>query len=98
MISSQESSLSSFCRPSLVAHNSLQGPSLRIIPIMKSIWITALTFAAGVLAGPLVAAGPQLQSPQLQAEKGQFLNGSTVLSDLLHQIQSQTGAIGQYPP
>ncbi|KKY38253.1 hypothetical protein UCDDA912_g01570 [Diaporthe ampelina] len=55
---------------------------------MKSIWVTALTLAAGGLAGPLVAAGPQPQ-----AEKRQVLDESTVLIDLLREIQSQTGAI-----
>lgn len=59
---------------------------------MKFIWITALTLAVGVLGNPLAAAGPQLQT-----EKRQFGNESTVLPDLLHQIQDQTGAIGQLP-
>lgn len=56
---------------------------------MKSICITALTLAAGVLASPLVAAGPRLE-----LEERQFVNKSTILPDLLREIKSQTGAIG----
>ncbi|KAG6366076.1 hypothetical protein INS49_000252 [Diaporthe citri] len=55
---------------------------------MKSIWVTAVTLAAGMLGSPLAAAGPQLQT-----EKRQIGNVSTVLPDLLREIQSQTGAI-----
>lgn len=60
---------------------------------MRYIWITVLTLTVGVLGGPLAAAGPELQTQDMQ-----FGNESTVLPDLLHAIQSQTSAIGQLPP
>lgn len=83
-------SLSSFCCPFLT-RTSLH-THLKTKTTMKSIWITALTLAAGVLSSPLAAAGPQIQT-----EKRQIGNLSTIFPDLLHAIQSQTGAIGQSP-
>lgn len=60
---------------------------------MRFIWIPALTLVTGVLGSPLAPAGPQLQVEQMQ-----FVNVSTLLPDLLHAIQGQTGAIGKLSP
>lgn len=84
-----ESLSRSFCCLSLNTYTRTK--TLKCTSTMKSIWITALALTVGVLGSPLDAAAPHLQT-----EKRQFENESFVLPDLLHAIQSQTGAIGQF--